>query len=105
MKHRNVNWKLALEWQMILPPESRDLKLIERIERMINLKYKCMTCGEIHTKAEWNTTTKDVFDTDFSGSIEPITYRVSKDNNFFACPSCRTEQRDSNIKRISKKDQ
>lgn len=36
-RKRNLNWSQVLLWQSMLPPESRDHKLIERIKKKMEM--------------------------------------------------------------------
>ena len=36
-RKRAVNWANALSWQMMLPPESRDEKLIRRLRKRLEM--------------------------------------------------------------------
>lgn len=36
-RKRDLNWAQVLEWQMMLPPESQDQKLVERIKKKLEM--------------------------------------------------------------------
>lgn len=36
-RKRDLNWAQALTWQMMLPPESQDQKLVKRIKKKLEM--------------------------------------------------------------------